>query len=207
MNPSPTRDSSSRPLWLPVLLVAAALGWRVAKLKFGVPDFIPNFGPWMALAFAGSLVMPRSLPWWVWPALFVGCDLAVGTGQIGEMWLVYACYGLAAIIGGWLRKRPSVMRALGGTAMCSAAFYVVTNTQAWAMSPEYAKTFAGWVQALTTGDPAWPATWIFGLNSLFSDLAFAFLLVLAYNGEAVVRKLRSLPLIRPEEAAAVAAAA
>lgn len=188
--------SPSRPLWLPVLLVAAALVYRVAKLKFGVADIFPNFGPWMALAFAGSMVMPRALAWWVWPALFVACDLSIGTGQIGEMWLVYACYGLAALAGGWLRKRSTVLLTLGGTALSSVAFYFITSTQAWFSSPVYAKTVAGWVQALTTGDPAYqPQSWVFGMNALMSDLGFALLLVVAYNSEALVRRLKALPML------------
>jgi len=192
-------DSPSRPLWLPVLLVAAALAWRVAKLKFGVADAFPNFGPWMALAFAGSLVMPRTLAWWLWPALLVGCDVVIGTGQIGEMWLVYACYGLAALVGGWLRERSSVLMTLGGTTLSSLGFYVVTSTQAWFMSPVYAKSVAGWVQALTLGDPAYqPQAWVFGMNALLSDVGFALLLVVAYNSEALVRKLGTLPVVRRE---------
>jgi hypothetical protein len=186
-------DSSSRSLWLPVLLVAAALAYRVAKLKFGVPDAFSNFSPWMALAFAGTLVMPRRTAWWVCPALLVACDLAIGTGQIGIMWLVYACYGFAALAAGWLRKNSSVLTALGGTAVSSVIFYVVTNTQAWYIDPVYAKTVGGWMQALTVGNPLYPQTWIFGLNSLLSDLSFALLLVVAYNSEALIRHIKLLP--------------
>ena len=196
-------DSSSRPLWLPVLLVAAALAYRVAKLKFGVADVIPNFGPWMALAFAGSMVMPRALAWWLWPALFVACDLVIGTGQMSEMWMVYACYGVAALAGGWLRQRSSVLLTLGGTALSSLLFYAVTSTQAWFLSPVYAKTVTGWMQALTTGDLAYqPQAWVFGLNALASDLGFALLLVVAYNSEALVRRLALLPVMPARHAIA-----
>ena len=192
-------DSSSRLPLLPVVLVAVALAYRVAKLKFGMADVLPNFSPWMALAFAGSMVMPRALAWWVWPALFIICDLAINTGAMGEMWLVYACYGLAALAGGWLRERSSVLMTLGGTALSSLGFYVVTSTQAWFMSPVYAKSVAGWVQALTTGDPAYqPQAWVFGMNALLSDVGFALLLVVAYNSEALVRKLGTLPVVRRE---------
>ena len=188
----------SRPLWLPVLLVAAALAYRVAKLKFGMSDVIPNFGPWMALAFAGSMLMPRALAWWVWPVLFVCCDLIIGTGQIAEVWTVYACYAVAALAGGRLRNRSSVLLTLGGTALGSFMFYIVTSTQAWFVSPFYAKTLAGWSLALTVGNPAYPPAWIFGMNALVSDLGFALLLVVAYNGEALVRRLGTLPVIRRE---------
>jgi hypothetical protein len=191
MNTASTRQS----LWLPVALAVAALGWRVVKLKFGLSDVIPNFAPWMALAFAGSIVMPRTLPWWLWPALLLGCDLAVGTGQIQYMWLVYACYGAAAIIGSQMRGKAGVMKTLLGTAIGSIAFYVITNTQAWYHSPSYAQTLAGWLQAQTVGDLVHlPQSWIFLVRSLLSDVGFAALLVLAYNSEASVRRLPTMRL-------------
>ncbi len=195
-------DSPSRPLWLPVLLVAAALAYRVAKLKFGMADVIPNFGPWMALAFAGSMLMPRTLAWWVWPALFIVCDRFIGTGQMSTMWTVYACYGIAAYAGSRLRGRSSVLLALGGTALSSLLFYVVTNTQAWYANPVYARSVGGWLQALTVGDPLYPQTWIFGLKSMMGDLGFALLLVVAYNSEAIIRRLRALPVLPARQVAA-----
>lgn len=189
-----------RSLWLPVVLVAAALAWRVAKLKFGVADVIPNFAPWMALAFAGSLVMPKKLPWWSWTLLLVGCDLAIGTGQIQYMWLVYVCYGMAAIIGGRLRGRTGVLGTLLGTAACSIAFHLITNTQAWMMSPAYPQTLAGWWQAQTVGDLIHlPQSWIFLVRSLISDLGFASMLVIASVSESAFRR-------DPEMKAAEAAA-
>ena len=187
--------STTRSLWFPVALAAAALAWRVAKLKFGVADVIPNFAPWMALAFAGSIVMPRTLPWWLWPALLIGCDVAISTGSISDMWLVYACYGIAAVIGSNLRGRAGVMQTLLGTALGSVAFYVVTNTQSWFVDPSYAKTLAGWFQCQTVGDLVHqPQSWVFLVRALLSDLAFAALLVAAYNTEASVRQVPTMRL-------------
>jgi hypothetical protein len=170
-----------RSLWLPTALVIAALAWRVAKLKFGVADVLPNFEPFMALAFAGSVIMPRLMPWWLWPTLLLGVDLAIHSPQLGEMWLVYACLACAALAGGWLRGRLSALGAVLGTVVCELGFYIVTSTQAWFMSPVYAKTLSGWVQALTTGDPAYtPQAWVFLLTSLLSNAGFAVLLVASY---------------------------
>ena len=42
---------------------------------------------------------------------------------------------------------------IGASLLGSIAFYVITNTGDWLLEPLYAKTFAGWVQALTTGLP------------------------------------------------------
>ncbi len=181
--------STPRSLWLPVALTVAALGWRVAKLKFGITDVIPNFSPWMALAFAGTVVMPRTLPWWLWPALLLGCDLAVGTGQIQSMWLVYACYAAAALVGSQWRGKAGVMQTLLGTVLGSVAFHVVTNTQAWFHSPVYAQTLAGWWQAQSVGDLVHlPQSWVFLVRSLVSDVGFAALLVVAYLSESAFRR-------------------
>jgi len=48
----------------------------------------------------------------------------------------------------------------------------VTNTQSWAGDAFYAKTLAGWWQALTIGHPEYPPTIFFFRNTLFGDLMF-----------------------------------
>ena len=50
-------------------------------------------------------------------------------------------------------------------------FYIVTNTGAWLSLP-YAKTLAGWIQAITTGLPGYPPTWQFFRNTLLSGGLF-----------------------------------
>jgi hypothetical protein len=60
----------------------------------------------------------------------------------------------------------------------SVLFYVVTNTGAWLASPLYARTAAGWVQALTTGLPGYPSTLVFYRHTLASDLIFTGLFLL-----------------------------
>jgi hypothetical protein len=64
------------------------------------------------------------------------------------------------------------------------------------MSPEYAKSFTGWAQALTTGLPGYPPTLLFLRNSLLSDIGFSVLLILAYNTEAVLRSFSRIPWTR-----------
>jgi hypothetical protein len=45
------------------------------------------------------------------------------------------------------------------------------------MSLPYAKTFAGWIQAITTGLPGYPPTWEFFRNTLLSGGLFTGLFV------------------------------
>ena len=54
---------------------------------------------------------------------------------------------------------------------------LVTNTAAWLQNPEYAKTLAGWIQALTTGIPRFPPTWMFFWKTLLSTGLFTGLFV------------------------------
>jgi hypothetical protein len=62
---------------------------------------------------------------------------------------------------------------LGGGVLGALLFYLVTNTAAWLQNPEYAKTLAGWIQALTVGTPGWPQTWEFFRNTLLSGGLFS----------------------------------
>lgn len=187
-------ETNSRSILLPVVLAVLALAWRAAKLTLGVHDWIPNFSPWVALAFAGAAVMPRKTPWWLWPALLLGIDLACHPQDIAGTWLIYLCLGASALWGSLLRGKASILGVLGGTIACSLAYYLITSTQAWMMNPIYAKSVAGWFSAITIGDPNWPQAWTFALRSLMSDTAFALLLVLAYNSEARARELTPLPV-------------
>jgi hypothetical protein len=55
-------------------------------------------------------------------------------------------------------------------------FYLVTNTASWLILP-YAKTWAGWIEALTTGLPGHAQTWEFFRNTLSSSGLFTGLFV------------------------------
>lgn len=190
---SPKRSAA---LWLPLAFIAAALVFRWMKLTSEGMTLLPNFSPWMALAFTGTLVMPRALPWWIWPAAMLGVNtLALGPTEAldVESLAIYAMYAGAAFVAARGRGSYGIAQSLVGVLGCGLVFYVVTNTAAWLAVPEYAKTFAGWLQAQTTGLPGYAPTWHFLRNSLVSDLAFSALLLVAFNAEARLRSLPSLP--------------
>ena len=83
-----------------------------------------------------------------------------------------ACFAVALGLGAWVAKRKSWLNLLNGSLLGAIVFYVVTNTQSWAADPFYAKTLAGWWQALTVGHPEYPPTVFFFRNTLFGDLMF-----------------------------------
>ncbi len=201
-NTSPAPSS----IWLPVLLLAGGLALRVMKLRLGADDSWPNVAPWMALAFTGSLVFPRAMSWWVWPLSLLIVDSVVQGPQalsiLRETWIVYVCFAIAAIWGGSLRGKTGVLGGIARVIGCSVGFYIVTNTQSWLVMPEYAKTLGGWVQALTTGLPGFPPSILFLRNALLSDVCFSALLLLAYNAEALMRRVEMIPWMTRERVAA-----
>ena len=186
-------------LWLPLALILLALGLRWLKLESPGMNLLPNFSPWMALVFTGTLLFPRSLPWWSWPLLLLGVDLAsqgakLLTPQGGgfEALVLYGCYALAAWVAAGWRGRAGLATTFAGLITASFGFYLITNSVSWLVEPAYAKTAGGWLQALTTGVPGYAPTWTFLRNSLLSDLGFSALLVLLFNVEAHVRTLPKL---------------
>lgn len=199
---SGTESPNGRALWLPALLVALAVGLRAVKSTEMGADWLPNFSPWMALAFAGTLLFPKAMPWWGVVAVMVGLDVIVQGSVImaypGTMGLVYGCFALAAFAGSRFRGRVGGLGVVWGSVVCSLGFYLVTNTLSWLVMPEYARLVAGWVQALTTGLPGFPPTWTFLRNSLLSDAGFGLLLVLACQMEAAGRQLPRLGWVRAE---------
>lgn len=195
---SPSQTSAPRVTALPLVLLIAAIVLRWMKLKGMVTlESLENFTPWMALAFTGTLLSPRRAAWFVWPLLLMLIDVAAtgakGITDPGTL-AAYLCFATAAVIAGKLRGRVSLLGGMLGVLLSSLAFYIVTNTLAWVSMPEYAKTLAGWMQALTTGVPGYPETWQFLVRSLLSDTGFSLLLFAAYNSEASMRHCARIPL-------------
>ena len=75
--------------------------------------------------------------------------------------------------------RASFPKMLGGGLLSAIVFYLVGNTLSWLQIPDYAKTFAGWIQALWTGLPGLPPTWEFFRNTLLSSGFFTALFTVA----------------------------
>lgn len=198
--PSASPVSRSPHAWLPLAFMLAVLVLRVLT-QHHIIDALPNFSPLMALAFAGTIVFPKPLPWWSWALLLLGIDLISENASWWsqaegrpEVLLAYACYAAAAFWGSRLRGHAGVIDTLLGVLTCSVVFYLVTNSLSWWISPSYAKNVSGWWQSLTIGTPGMPPTWMFFRNSLASDLAGSILLLALYNTEAICRRFAAIPL-------------
>ena len=176
-------------LWPAVGLLVLLAGWRVLlgwMTKSGVgptlPAWLPGFTPLAALAVGGGYLLPRRLGVVVPLGALWASDLALTAiyGQNMGLGLTVARYGglLALVFLGvrlWGNQWGRGAMVAGSVAG-SAVFYVVTNTAAWLGAVDYPQTFAGWVQALTTGVPGFPPSWVFFRNSLVSDLLVSMLL-------------------------------
>src|SRR4051812_44844686 len=186
-----------------IILFLAVLAYRIAmahpenRLIAGMQ----NFSPLGALVLCAAAFFPRR--WAIafpFVAIFV-TDLLLnshyGVPLVGwAMVPQYVAFGLIAGIGWWLRRNPPGWRIFGASIVSSVLFYLVTNTAAWALQPEYEGGFAAWRQALTTGLPGYAPTWQFFRNTLLSDLVFTGLFV-------VCMKFR-VPSVAPEREEEVA---
>lgn len=165
-----------------VLFLVAVLYRIVLGFAGGADSWLPNFAPVAAIALCGPSLFPRrialGLPLAILLASDVVLNLHYGVAVLtGEMLARYAVLLVIALVG----LRLSAHKRLGSLLIASAAgatgFYLVTNTVSWLTAPEYAKTAAGWIQAVTIGLPGYPPAWMFFRNSLVSDLAFTLLFV------------------------------
>jgi len=149
-----------------------------------------NFSAVYAIMFCAGLYLPGWGGWTIPLVLMVVIDLLItlvfySSGDF-SLWqfavgmapnyLAYAgLIGLGRFFG---EKRPWWMLVIGGM-FGALLFYIVTNTAAWLQLDGYAKTLAGWLQALTIGLPGLPSTWEFFRNTLISGGLFTGLFVVA----------------------------
>jgi hypothetical protein len=192
------------PLVFALALVVLAAGWRIVALH--VPA-LANFAPLMALTFCGAVYFRDKRLWLVPFAALVLSDLYLDhhyATVYGETWtwpsvLVRAvCFAAALPIGAYVASRKNWFNLLGGALAGSVLFYFATNTDAWLRDPLYAKTAAGWWQAMTVGRPEFPPTLFFFRNTLASDLLFTGLFAGAM--ELAARRAGATDNVRPAPA-------
>ncbi|MEW6157040.1 MAG: DUF6580 family putative transport protein [Verrucomicrobiota bacterium] len=137
----------------------------------------PSFSAAYGLMFCAGVYFTGRLVWLpVITMLFTDVLLnvfAYETAPFNDYMLVnYAAYGGILLLGRAFGPRRSWFALLGGGLLGAILFYLLTNTAAWLQNPEYQKTLAGWIQALTVGTPGWPHTWEFFRNTLTSGGLF-----------------------------------
>jgi len=162
------------------ILVIAVVAFRL------IPSGWENFSPMAAIVLCSAAYLPKH-----WAIVLPFSALAISHVLLNQRYEVSLLtpYTLALLLAfgivfglGWaLRRHRRLPLLIGSTFLASFLFYILTNTAAWIWDPAYPKTIAGWIQAHTTGNPAWsPPTWVFFRNSLIGDLFFTFLFVALY---------------------------
>jgi hypothetical protein len=174
-----------------LLLVVLAAAYRL--LAVHEPALL-NLAPLMALAFC-SAVYTADRRWWAAPFIALALsDLYLNhhyataygdTWHVGSILVNLACYAAALGLGSLVAKRRSWLNLFSGALGGSVLFYLATNSAAWVADPFYAKTPAGWWQALTVGRPEFAPTLWFFRNTLVGDLLFTGVFALALEWRAL----------------------
>ena len=143
------------------------------------PGMLPqNFSAAHALLFCAAFWLPGWMGWVLPLATIIVTDILLNVfaydvtvldPTLVTNWMILALF---VVLAKWLARRRSYGRVLLGTLFGALLFYLVSNSVSWMVNPAYAKTIAGWVQALTVGLPGFPPTWVFGLKTLLGTGLF-----------------------------------
>jgi len=173
-----------RNVWLPVVLmiVFAITRW---------PGLMPNnFSAAYALVFCAGVYFRNRAGWFVPLIIMAITDLALNLlyYHVAPRWYQlggYVAYLLIIALGRKFKPSHSILRLVGGGIVSAILFYLITNTFSWLLNPynapEYTRNLTGWLNALIfgTGAGAWPQTWEFFRNTLFSSGLFTALFAAA----------------------------
>jgi hypothetical protein len=153
------------------------------------PGVMPsNFSAAYALAFCAGLYFPTVIAWVLPLVTLLITDVLLNalyySKYPGFSWADFPAgilpnyIGYIAFIGlgQLLRSKRSWAMLMGGSFLGAIIFYVISNTASWLTLP-YAKTFLGWIQALTTGLPGYPPTWTFFWKTVLSSGLFSGLFI------------------------------
>jgi hypothetical protein len=174
---------------LPLLLMVV---FALSRWPGVMPD---NFSAVYALVFCAGVYLPRKLAWWLPMVVMLVTDLALNLHyralyeanpgpyeapmEFFNPYLLanYLVYGALVWLGSRFKPTAHWLKLIGGGVLGALVFYLLSNTASWLQLPGYAKTLAGWWQALTVGLPGWAPTWTFLLKTLASGGLFTGLFV------------------------------
>lgn len=177
--------------WLPWIFVAL---FAVSR----IPGVLPlNFSAAYAFAFCAGVYFPKKNSGWLPLVILLATDLGLnfyyqhkypddnvwGAANLANLAFNYLAYAALIFLGRRFKPKSPFVSLLGGGILGAILFYLITNTASWFFNPfhnpEYAKTFSGWLLALTKGTGGYPSTWEFFRNTLLSGGIFTALFVTA----------------------------
>ena len=187
-----------------LLLILSAIIYRIATGLFAQSDSIGllNFAPLAAIALCAAAYFPHKYKFTVPMAALLISDVVLnahyGFSLLSPFVLShYIAFAIIGCLGLMLQGRASLKTLLPASLAASLLFYVITNAVSWVFDSAYAKNLAGFVQAQTTGHPAYAATptWMFFRNTAVSDLLFTALFVgCMHFGRSAERSRATEPL-------------
>lgn len=160
-----------------------------------IPGMLPqNFSAAYAIAFCAGVYFAGSMAWWLPLGTLLLTDIGLNCYYhfalhidvwnlpfLRSMLFNYVAYAVLIWLGRRFKPQSSFVGLLGGGILGAILFYLITNTASWFFnpfgSPEYTKTFLGWITALTKGISGWPQTWEFFRSTLLSGGLFTALFV------------------------------
>jgi len=165
-----------------------------------IPGLLPlNFSVVYAFVFCAGVFFPRQLVWWLPLTTILVTDIGLNfyyqySGAADNVWSAanlanlvfnYAAYAVLLLLGRGFKPGTSLIKLVGGGLLGAILFYLITNTASWFFNPfgnpEYTKTVAGWITALTMGIKGWPSTLDFFRNTLLSAGLFTALFAAAHK--------------------------
>lgn len=176
-------QKSTMPLAL--VLIVLSIAWRVLSLHV---QELSNFAPLMALTFCSAVYFRD---WRLWLVSFVALsvsDIYIDhyyattyhyEWKVGGVLLRAVCFAAAIGFGFMVSRKRTWLNLFSGALGGSLFFYLVTNTASWMGDAYYARSVAGWWQALTVGHLEFAPTLWFFRNTLVSDLVFTGVFALA----------------------------
>ncbi len=166
---------------LPFLVFVTVLG-LARTLGALTPEDFPNLQPLGALFFCGMALFGwrgTILPGIAWLITYPITSLAQGHGMSSQILIPLLGFTSMVVLAS-LFKNSSPLRIFLGSLASAIIFYLITNTLSWALDPLYApKSLATLSQALWTGLPSYPPTWLFFRNALIAQSIFSAIFLLA----------------------------
>jgi hypothetical protein len=172
---------------LPILFVAI---FAVSR----IPGLMPlNFSVAYAFAFCAGVYFRGAAKWWLPLAVILATDIGLNfyyqykypglnvwdLPDLANLFFNYIAYAVLIFLGSRFKPQSSLLKLVGGGLFGAILFYLITNTASWFLNPfhnpEYTKTLAGWIIALTKGIGGYPSTWEFFRNTLLSGGLFTLL--------------------------------
>ncbi len=140
--------------------------------------------------FCAGVFFPRSVSLWLPFVVMLATDLGLNiyyqhSNPANDVWSAsnlanlsfnYVAYFILILLGRRFRPTSALPKIISGGIFGAILFYLITNTASWLFNPfhnpEYTKTIAGWLIALTKGVGGYPSTLEFFRNTLLSGGIF-----------------------------------